>query len=245
VGNRFRQTRGSTSGGPPRGWDAAQREPFCGRRRPKHSDARPSGRTPGWDEVGCQARGGPTWRKRGGSRPISRVLSRTTIHLGRTSPCASSDLPGSPCGQQERTRRPARFPIWSCSRWGLPCRRMLPPARCALTAPFHPYLPRTSLGAWARLSPGQRRRDARDIGGLLSVALSVGSRPPGITWHLALWSPDFPPRRETQRLPGRLPDAVYAVGASFPGLCRCQRQCALVEFLAAAAGELRGNACGL
>ena len=31
-----------------------------------------------------------------------------------------------------------------------------------------------------------------DIGGLLSVALSVGSRPPGITWHLALRSPDFP-----------------------------------------------------
>src|ERR1700691_5011799 len=27
----------------------------------------------------------------------------------------------------------------------------------------------------------------------LSVALSVGSRPPGVTWHLARWSPDFPP----------------------------------------------------
>jgi len=32
-----------------------------------------------------------------------------------------------------------RFPIWSCSRWGLPSHRVLPPARCALTAPFHPY----------------------------------------------------------------------------------------------------------
>ena len=30
-------------------------------------------------------------------------------------------------------------------------------------------------------------------GGIFSAALSVGSRPPGITWHLALWSPDFPP----------------------------------------------------
>jgi len=29
-------------------------------------------------------------------------------------------------------------------------------------------------------------------GGIFSVALSVGSHPPGITWHLALWSPDFP-----------------------------------------------------
>jgi len=29
-------------------------------------------------------------------------------------------------------------------------------------------------------------------GGIFSVALSVGSRPPGVTWHPALWSPDFP-----------------------------------------------------
>ena len=32
------------------------------------------------------------------------------------------------------------FPIWSCSEWGLPSHSVLPPARCALTAPFHPYL---------------------------------------------------------------------------------------------------------
>ena len=30
------------------------------------------------------------------------------------------------------------------------------------------------------------------LGGLLSAALSVGSRPPGVTWHPVLWSPDFP-----------------------------------------------------
>src|SRR5690606_28757516 len=33
-----------------------------------------------------------------------------------------------------------RIPIWSCSGWGLPCHELLPVARCALTAPFHPYL---------------------------------------------------------------------------------------------------------
>ena len=33
----------------------------------------------------------------------------------------------------------------------------------------------------------------RAIGGLLSVALVVGLRLPGVTWHPALWSPDFPP----------------------------------------------------
>jgi hypothetical protein len=74
------------------------------------------------------------------------------------------------------------FPIWPCSRWGLPCRRMLPPTRCALTAPFHPCRP-----------------PFRGLGGLLSVALSVGSRPPGVTWHPIRRSPDFPPRLISKR----------------------------------------------
>ena len=45
-------------------------------------------------------------------------------------------------------------------------------------------------------------------GGLFSVALSVDSRLPGVTWHFALWSPDFPPRvvrkHQSERLPGQL-----------------------------------------
>ena len=53
----------------------------------------------------------------------------------------------------------------------------LPSTRCALTAPFHPC-----------------RHACARLGGIFSVALSVGSRPPGVTWHRALWSPDFPPR---------------------------------------------------
>ena len=68
---------------------------------------------------------------------------------------------------------------------GLPCRDVLPRARCALTAPFHPY------------------RQTMFAGGLLSAALSVGSRLPGVTWHPALWSPDFPPAQQVrQRLLG-------------------------------------------
>ncbi|KTD51137.1 hypothetical protein Lqua_1364 [Legionella quateirensis] len=35
-------------------------------------------------------------------------------------------------------------------------------------------------------------------GGIFSVALSVGSHLPGVTWHPALWSPDFPPFVETK-----------------------------------------------
>src|SRR5687767_1680609 len=42
------------------------------------------------------------------------------------------------------------------------------------------------------------------LGGLFSVALSVGSRRPGVTWHPALWSPDFPRRLAATRLSGRL-----------------------------------------
>ena len=66
----------------------------------------------------------------------------------------STDKPGSVLGSHSsrtcvttglqrptRTQRGPRqrVPIWSCSRWGLPCHSMLPCVRCALTAPFHPY----------------------------------------------------------------------------------------------------------
>ncbi len=37
---------------------------------------------------------------KGGSRPVSRVLSRTVIHLGHASPHASSDLPGGLAGHE-------------------------------------------------------------------------------------------------------------------------------------------------
>ena len=56
-----------------------------------------------------------------GSRPISRVLSWTIIPLGHSSPNASSSLPGSHA-RTPRCRFPCDFPIWPCSRWGLPCR---------------------------------------------------------------------------------------------------------------------------
>ena len=39
---------------------------------------------------------------------------------------------------------------------------------------------------------GHKEPAAGYSGGLFSAALSLGSRPPGVTWHLALWSPDFP-----------------------------------------------------
>src|SRR6266581_2890896 len=66
----------------------------------------------------------------------------------------------------------------SCSGWGLPSRPRRRDRWCALTAPFHPCPLRAANRAPA--------------GGLLSVALSVGSRPLGVTQHPALWSSDFP-----------------------------------------------------
>jgi hypothetical protein len=72
------------------------------------------------------------------SRPLSRVLSWTVIPLGCASPRSSSDLPGSlmwaTCAADMRRVLPylVLLPV------GFAVPRVLPPARCALTAPFHP-----------------------------------------------------------------------------------------------------------
>ena len=108
------------------------------------------------------------------SRPVSRVLSRTIIPLESPSPATSSGLP-------ESTRGHALPLAWRLSylallQVGFAVPSVLPRPRCALTAPFHPC-----------------QRHCWCFGGLLSVALSVGSRRPGVTWHLVRRSPDFPP----------------------------------------------------
>ena len=109
------------------------------------------------------------------------------IHLRSTLPSTWCDLPGSGSPLLSETKEvmqdgpPAiRFPIWSCSAWGLPCLEPSPAERCALTAPFHPYPDKP--------------------GGLLSVALSVASPRLAVSEHAARRSSDFPPYT-------RLPDA--------------------------------------
>ena len=177
----------------------------------------------GWMDYERAARSGPakgTTRSGGsGSRPVSRVLSRAVIHLRRTSPYACSDLPGSGAGHASSPTGDA-LPYLVLLRVGFTLPPVLPPARCALTAPFHPYpassrthtallrrhLPRYCAGTYRAVARAHTALIARARGGLFSVALSVGSRPPGVTWHPALRSPDFPPPRNSrQRLPGRLP----------------------------------------
>jgi len=120
------------------------------------------------------------------SRPVSRVLSRAIIHLGPTSPSASSDLPGSPRGRRFGALRHRALPYLVLLRVGFTM-----PRRVATRA----------VRSYRTISP-LPRAEAR--GGIFSVALSVGSRPPGVTWHPVRRSPDFPPDLAVGRLPGRL-----------------------------------------
>ena len=110
----------------------------------------------------------PSLKKKGKSQPVSRVLSWTVIHLGSPSLTTSSNLPESSAGHANGFL------------FGL-----APDGVCLATDCYQPcgaLLPHlfTLTGACAL------RR-------LFSVALSVGLRLPGVTWRLALWSPDFPP----------------------------------------------------
>ena len=106
--------------------------------------------------------------KPGSVRPATLAgAGVTAIPLGRSSPTASSNQPGqqglktgpSPCG--------LHHPYSVLLPAGLAMPLPLPAARCALTAPFHPY-------------PCPRALRPRGPGGLLSVALSLGSPPPDV-----------------------------------------------------------------
>jgi hypothetical protein len=102
------------------------------------------------------------------SRSVSRVLSRTVIPLRRTSLHAFSNLPGSSAGHANGTLFGlAPSGVYLATDCCQPCGALLPHL-FTLTA-------------------------AEALRRLFSVALSVGSRLPGVTWHSALWSPDFPP----------------------------------------------------
>ncbi len=143
-------------------------------------------------------------RSREGRRSVSRVLSANgaaviVIHLGRPSPDASSNLPGSNCGPQPM------LPYLVLLQPGFTLPPPLPAARCALTAPFHPYPYRAPLIIRIRQLCADRTIRGALQGGIFSVALSVGLRLPGVTWRPALWSPDFPPSQTRQRLSDRLP----------------------------------------
>jgi len=68
-------------------------------------------------------------------KPGSVLCCQSSNHSSRTYVAVRLKQPTRP---QRGPRQ--RGPIWSCSGWSLPCHELLPAARCALTAPFHPYL---------------------------------------------------------------------------------------------------------
>ena len=88
-------------------------------------------------------------------------------------------------------RQPMRAPYLVLLQAGFTLPAMLPPPRCALTAPFHPYLHKG--------------------GGLLSVALSLGLRRAGVTRRHVSMEPGLSSDGrlpDQQRLPDRLTGAV-------------------------------------
>ena len=104
----------------------------------------------------------------------------TAIPLRRRLPGAFSNLPGRRDPDIDPGRLlPARaesslraVPIRSCSRWGLPCR-----LRCRRRGALLPHRFTLTVPAILRASGGD------GDGGLFSVALSLGSRPPDVIRH--------------------------------------------------------------
>ena len=123
------------------------------------------------------------------SGPVSRIpcppreRGAAAIPLGGALRRRSSNLPGCLVRSEDRTsRRAAASSLFGLAPDGVFQANASPRRRCALTAPFHPCLipPR----------PEGRRRA---IGGVFSVALSVGSPRLAVSKHPALWCSDFPP----------------------------------------------------
>jgi hypothetical protein len=154
------------------------------------------------------------------------------------------------------TRGPARAarcgpktacpPIWSCSGVGFTLPSLLPPTRCALTAPFHPYRPARKRGLavyflwhfpWARAPQA------------LPGTLPCGARtflPPGFAPEAAAAWPT--PRGSLSCWPAGSKCARYAttIQPTASSIARTGHgQADPVEPVLAASGETRGQGGGL
>ncbi len=126
--------------------------------------------------------------------PVSRVLSPAPRpgdgHSSGTPVARRLARPTRAAARKPAAGEPAAAPIWSCSRWGLPCHRRYRRRGALLPHPF-------------TLASRPKRG-----GGLLSVALSLGSPPPGVTRHRVSVEPGLSsprsPRRSGRRPSGNL-----------------------------------------
>jgi hypothetical protein len=103
--------------------------------------------------------------KPGSVASLSELRPLMVIHLDQRLPSGSRALPPQPPENRRcRHRSDGVLRNLGLLRVGFTLPLPLLVARCALTAPFHPY-------------------PCRNTGGLLSVALSLSSRSPGVTRH--------------------------------------------------------------
>src|SRR5436190_7370037 len=113
------------------------------------------------------------------------------IPLGHPLPSASCNRPErqreGPAWHPKHNGMPAA-PTWSCSRWGFPCRRRC--RRRGALLPHHFTLAARRTHEWDRIG----------LGGMFSVALSLGLPPPGVTRHRASVEPGLSSLRPAARL---------------------------------------------
>ena len=115
-----------------------------------------------------------------------RCRDVVTIHLRRLLPARSCNQPGRH-GLETGWAEARVIPIWSCSRWGLPCGLCRQTPGALLPHPFTLTCPKT--------------------GGLLSVALSLGSPPAAFRRHRVSMEPGLSSSMQLpacQRSPGQL-----------------------------------------
>ena len=144
-------------------------------------------------------------------KPVSRILypresgggghsSGPEVAFGFKQPTRESIPRGNP---RQETSRAGSAPLFGLAPDGVCQAAMSPPRRCALTAPFHPCP-----------SPDNAEAKPGDVGGVFSVALSVGSPRLPVRKHPALRCSDFPPGavkpRATTRLPGEAADRTMS-----------------------------------
>ncbi len=125
---------------------------------------------------GMSKKAGEETAEKNGVLPLSRVLSLKS-KLTKWRPFLWDQRcrwPRTPYPEVQTVRAAPFLPIWAFSQWGLPCHACHQPRGALLPHPF------TLTGDRSRL------------GGLLSVALSLGLPPVAVSHHCALWSPDFP-----------------------------------------------------